>query len=252
MGLYAKSAPVEVDDRGVAVGRIPGRGGQARGHPRQGLLVAPHLRRQPDPHAKATGQYLNSILAKTEAAKAGYDEAILLDQRGFVCEGSGENMFMVRDGVLVTPRHTSSILDGITRKSVIQIAADLGYTVEERDIARVELYAGGRGLPHRHGGRARAGARDRRPSARRARRGHPLHPGEVRGRPARAGSGVPRVAGHVEQPSKVTSSWSLPRNRANYGRRSRLAARGRAGRRFRATGGSSEAAVHHQRRKDHP
>ena len=93
------------------------------------------------PHAKASGQYLNSILAKTETANAGYDEAILLDQRGMVCEGSGENIF-------VDPRrpdrharpHNSSILDGITRKSVIQIARDLGYTVVERDVARAELY----------------------------------------------------------------------------------------------------------------
>ena len=92
------------------------------------------------PHAKASGQYLNSILAKTEAAQSGYDEAILLDERGFVCEGSGENIFLVRDGELVTPGHTASILDGISRRSVIQIATDLGYTVVERDIARAELY----------------------------------------------------------------------------------------------------------------
>jgi branched-chain amino acid aminotransferase len=92
------------------------------------------------PHAKASGSYLNSILAKTESAKAGYDEAILLDERGFVCEGSGENIFVVREGEILTPPHTASILDGINRKSVIQIARDLGYTVVERDIARAELY----------------------------------------------------------------------------------------------------------------
>jgi len=92
------------------------------------------------PHAKASGSYLNSILAKTESANAGYDEAILLDERGFVCEGSGENIFVVRDGEILTPPHTASILDGINRKSVIQIARDLGYTVVERDIARAELY----------------------------------------------------------------------------------------------------------------
>ena len=92
------------------------------------------------PHAKASGQYLNSILAKTESANAGYDEAILLDERGFVCEGSGENIFVVREGEIVTPPHVASILDGINRKSVIQIARDLGYTVVERDIARAELY----------------------------------------------------------------------------------------------------------------
>ncbi|MGH2981750.1 MAG: aminotransferase class IV, partial [Solirubrobacterales bacterium] len=92
------------------------------------------------PHAKATGQYLNSILAKTESAKAGYEEAILLDERGCVCEGSGENVFLVRDGTLVTPPHDASILDGVSRKSVIQVARDLGYPVVERDVARAELY----------------------------------------------------------------------------------------------------------------
>jgi branched-chain amino acid aminotransferase len=92
------------------------------------------------PHAKASGQYLNSILAKTEAHNAGYDEAILLDQRGLVCEGSGENIFVVREGEILTPPHTASILDGISRKSVIQIARDLDFKVVERDIGRSELY----------------------------------------------------------------------------------------------------------------
>lgn len=92
------------------------------------------------PHSKAAGQYLNSILAKTESQKAGYEEAILLDQHGHVSEGSGENVFVVRDGVLITPGHTNAILDGITRSAVVQIARDIGYTVEERDIARAELY----------------------------------------------------------------------------------------------------------------
>jgi len=92
------------------------------------------------PHAKASGQYLNSILAKTESQNAGYEEAILLDERGFVCEGSGEYIFLVRDGEIVTPPHVAAILDGINRKSVIQIARDLGYTVVERDVARAELY----------------------------------------------------------------------------------------------------------------
>jgi branched-chain amino acid aminotransferase len=92
------------------------------------------------PHAKASGQYLNSVLAKIESLKAGYDEAILLDEHGHVCEGSGENVFVVRDGCVLTPPQTASILDGINRKSVIQIARDLGYEVVERDIARAELY----------------------------------------------------------------------------------------------------------------
>jgi branched-chain amino acid aminotransferase len=92
------------------------------------------------PHAKASGQYLNSVLAKVEASKAGYQEAILLDAQGFVSEGSGENIYVVREGVIFTPPQTAGILDGISRKSVIQIARDLGYEVVERDIARAELY----------------------------------------------------------------------------------------------------------------
>jgi branched-chain amino acid aminotransferase len=91
------------------------------------------------PQAKACGQYLNSVLAKIEASKAGYDEAILLDHKGMVCEGTGENVFVIRDGVIATPPYSASILDGINRRSVIEIARDLGYAVEERDIAREEL-----------------------------------------------------------------------------------------------------------------
>jgi branched-chain amino acid aminotransferase len=91
------------------------------------------------PQAKASGQYLNSVLAKIESMKAGYEEAIMLDQRGLVCEGTGENVFVVKDGAVCTPPQTASILDGINRKSVMEIARDLGYDVVERDIARAEL-----------------------------------------------------------------------------------------------------------------
>ncbi|HKG40021.1 MAG TPA: branched-chain amino acid transaminase [Conexibacter sp.] len=92
------------------------------------------------PHAKASGQYLNSVLAKIESHKAGYEEGILLDQHGFVSEGTGENIYIVRDGVVITPPQTAGILDGINRRSVIQIAADEGYELVERDIARAEMY----------------------------------------------------------------------------------------------------------------
>jgi branched-chain amino acid aminotransferase len=91
------------------------------------------------PHAKATGQYLNSVLAKIEASKAGYQEAILLDTHGMVCEGSGENIFVVRDGRIITPPQTAGILDGISRASILTIARDRGYEVVERDLARSEL-----------------------------------------------------------------------------------------------------------------
>ena len=140
MGLYAQAAPVEVVIAVWPWGSYLGDEGKQNGIRAKvsswrrisaaGLI----------PHAKATGQYLNSILAKNDAAQSGYDEAILLDERGLVCEGSGENIFVVRDGELVTPGHTASILDGISRKSVIQIATDLGYKVIERDVARAELY----------------------------------------------------------------------------------------------------------------
>jgi branched-chain amino acid aminotransferase len=92
------------------------------------------------PHAKASGQYLNNVLAKIESLKAGYEEAILLDDHGHVCEGTGENVYVVRDGEIATPGQHNSILDGITRRSIMQIAGDLGYTVAERSVARAELY----------------------------------------------------------------------------------------------------------------
>ena len=92
------------------------------------------------PHAKASGQYLNSVLAKIEATKAGYQEAILLDSHGFVSEGTGENIYIVREGKILTPPQTAGILDGISRKSILTIAGDLGYEVVERDLARAELY----------------------------------------------------------------------------------------------------------------
>ena len=140
MGLYAQSAPIEVIVAVWPWGAYLGEEGKRHGIRAK---VSSWRRISPAgliPHAKASGQYLNSILAKTESANAGYEEAILLDERGFVCEGSGENIFVVREGEIVTPPHVASILDGINRKSVIQIARDLGYTVVERDIARAELY----------------------------------------------------------------------------------------------------------------
>jgi branched-chain amino acid aminotransferase len=92
------------------------------------------------PEAKACGNYINSVLAKLEAIQNGFDEAILLDQYGYVSEGSGENIFIVRDNVIYTPPISSSILEGITRDSVFKIASDLGYRVVERIITRAELY----------------------------------------------------------------------------------------------------------------
>jgi branched-chain amino acid aminotransferase len=92
------------------------------------------------PGAKATGQYLNSVLAKIEAAKAGYDEAIMLNQGGDVTDGTGENVFVVKDGELFTPPLSAGCLDGITRSSVITIARELGYAVHEETLVRTDLY----------------------------------------------------------------------------------------------------------------
>jgi branched-chain amino acid aminotransferase len=90
--------------------------------------------------AKMTGQYTNSVLAKREAKLAGYDEAILLDTHGYVSEGSGENIFVVRKGVLLTPDLSSSILEGITRDTVLVIARELGIPVVEGRITRDQLW----------------------------------------------------------------------------------------------------------------
>jgi branched-chain amino acid aminotransferase len=89
--------------------------------------------------AKANGNYINSILAVREAVAAGYDEALLLDHEGYVAEGSGENIFIIRKGVLYTPDLTSA-LEGITRETLMTIAAELGLRVVEKRITRDEVY----------------------------------------------------------------------------------------------------------------
>jgi branched-chain amino acid aminotransferase len=140
MGLYPLDAPVEVSIAVWPWGAYLGEESKRLG---VRAKVASWRRIPHDaliPHAKASGQYLNSVLAKIEASKAGYEEAILLDAHGFVCEGSGENIYAVRGGQIVTPPQTAGILDGINRRSILRIAGDLGYEVVERDLARAELY----------------------------------------------------------------------------------------------------------------
>jgi branched-chain amino acid aminotransferase len=140
MGLFPLNTPVEVVIAVWPWGAYLGEEGQRHGIR---VKIASWRRMSGDsfiPEAKACGQYLNSILAKVESAKAGYDEAILLDQHGHVSEGSGENVFIVRDGKIFTPHSASSILEGVTARSVIQIAADLGFEVLDRHISRGELY----------------------------------------------------------------------------------------------------------------
>jgi branched-chain amino acid aminotransferase len=90
--------------------------------------------------AKACGVYINSSLAKVEALKAGYDEAILLNEHGRVAEGSGENIFVVKDGVLLTPALSEGVLDGITREAVIRFAHDLDIPFTEANLLRQDLY----------------------------------------------------------------------------------------------------------------
>jgi branched-chain amino acid aminotransferase len=140
MGLYPLNSPVEVMIAVWEWGSYLGDEGKRSG---VRAKVSSWRRISHDsliPAAKASGQYLNSVLAKIEADKAGYEEGILLDQRGFVCEGTGENLFVVKDGKIATPGFTSAILGGINRQAAMEIARDLGYEVVERDIARGELY----------------------------------------------------------------------------------------------------------------
>jgi branched-chain amino acid aminotransferase len=140
MGLYPLDCPVEVMIAVWEWGAYLGDEGKQHG---VRARVSSWRRLSHDsliPAAKASGQYLNSVLAKIEADKAGYEEAILLDQSGNVCEGTGENIFVVKDGVIATPPFTAAILGGINRASAIQIARDLGFEIVEREIARGELY----------------------------------------------------------------------------------------------------------------
>jgi branched-chain amino acid aminotransferase len=111
----------------------------------KGVRVKVSSWRRMDPNinpvaAKGTGIYINSSLAKVEAVQSGYDEAILLNTHGFVAECTGENLFIVRDGALVTPTLASGALAGITRDSIMTIARDLGYVVREEQLLRHDLY----------------------------------------------------------------------------------------------------------------
>ena len=139
LGIAPKADDVQVILAAWAWGAYLGEEGMKRGIR---VRVSSFTRHHPNIHmikAKANGNYLNSILANTEATRDGYDEAILLDAQGYVAEGSGENIFVVKDGVLYTPA-LDVALDGITRKSVITIAEEMGLKVVEKRITRDELY----------------------------------------------------------------------------------------------------------------
>jgi branched-chain amino acid aminotransferase len=140
LGVATTGNPVDVVILSFPWGAYLGEEGQRTGittmissWERVGPNVIPHV-------AKATGIYLNSMLATTEARRAGYDEAIMLTADGFVADGPGENIFVVKDGKLLTPPLSMSILPGITRDTIIDIAKGLGYTVEEKLLIRTDLY----------------------------------------------------------------------------------------------------------------
>jgi len=140
LGVSALGNPIDVAIMSWPWGAYLGEEGLTKGisakissWQRIGPNVIPHV-------AKATGVYLNSMLAVTEANRAGYDEAILLTAEGLVADGSGENVFIVKDGELHTPDLSTSILPGITRDTVIQIAQDIGYQVHETSLIRSDLY----------------------------------------------------------------------------------------------------------------
>ena len=140
MGLNPLNSPVNVSVAVWPWGTYLGDEGLKHG---VRMKVSSWRRQDPNinpPAAKGTGIYINSILAKVEAIKAGYDEAILLSPDGYVSECTGENIFVVRDGVLTTPPLYAGALEGLTRDSVITIARDLGYEVREQNILRTDLY----------------------------------------------------------------------------------------------------------------
>jgi branched-chain amino acid aminotransferase len=140
MGLFPLDATVDVSIAAWEWGAYLGEEGK-----RDGVRAKVSSWRRIDgssllPAAKASGQYLNSILAKIESHKGGYDEALLMDTQGNICEGTGENLFVVSRGQIHTPPLTASILDGITRDTIITLAGELGIPVIERHISRADLY----------------------------------------------------------------------------------------------------------------
>jgi branched-chain amino acid aminotransferase len=140
LGVHTRGNHVEVAIITFPWGAYLGEDGQQNGiramvssWQRVGPNTIPHV-------AKATGIYLNSMLAVHEAQRAGYDEAILLTENGYVADGSGENIFIIKDGVIATPDLSASILPGITRETIIELARSLGYAVHEKRLIRTDLY----------------------------------------------------------------------------------------------------------------
>jgi branched-chain amino acid aminotransferase len=140
MGLNPLPCPVNVSIAVWPWGAYLGDEGIANG---VRMKISSWQRHDPNampPAAKGTGMYINSSMAKVEALKAGYDEAILLSPQGYVSECTGENLFVVRHGRIITPPLSAGALEGITQDSVMTIARDLGYEVEYGNILRSDLY----------------------------------------------------------------------------------------------------------------
>ncbi|MGH7844709.1 MAG: branched-chain amino acid transaminase [Candidatus Binatia bacterium] len=139
MGLYSPDNPLQVVIAAWPWGAYLGEEGLKNGIRAKVSSYARHHVNVMMTKSKIAGNYVNSVLAKNEVKKAGYDEAIMLDTEGYVSEASGENIFMVRDGVIKTTPLTS-ILPGITRSSVVTMARDKGYSIKEERFTRDELY----------------------------------------------------------------------------------------------------------------
>ena len=140
MGLYPLHAPVDVIIAAWPWGAYLGEEGIKHGIRAKISSIQTLDHTALARAAKATGKYLNSILAKIEVTNAGYDEAIMLNEHGHVAEGSGENIFVVRDGVLITPPPSDGVLEGITRDTVMQHRPQsMGIPCEERTLTRSDL-----------------------------------------------------------------------------------------------------------------
>ena len=140
MGLNPLPAPVNVSIACWPWGSYLGDDGIAN---RVRMMISSWERHSPNampPAAKGTGMYINSSMAKVQAIKAGYDEAIMLSPQGYVSECTGENIFVVRDGVIITPPVSAGALEGITQDSVATIARDLGFAYREGNLLRSDLY----------------------------------------------------------------------------------------------------------------
>jgi len=139
MGLYPKNSPVNVAIAAWRWGTYLGEDGLKKGIRVKVSSFTRHHVNVSMTKSKTCGDYVNSILAKKEAISCGYDEALLLDTNGFITEGAGENIFIIRNGILMTPPLTSA-LEGITRRSIIDIAEAEGISFQETNITRDTLY----------------------------------------------------------------------------------------------------------------